>query len=126
MGVYDADIAAAQQMIAEAGQSVTWHKLSDGAPPDANKPWLPSSGVPVNYTVNIVFLPIDRVNERFLQALRGTEIPSGSFQGLMGAVDFIPSIKDKVTRNGVVLQIRSIDTLAPNGDPILHTIEFIV
>lgn len=115
----------AQRLIREKGQSVTWRQLTDGAPADATKPWKPSASVPVNNTVNILFLPIDRVNQRLIQALRGTEVPIGSLQGLMGAVSFVPHVKDVVIRGGKEMPIVSIDPLAPNGEAILYTIEFV-
>lgn len=123
MGVYDEDIAAAQEMIAESGQLVTWRKLVDT--PNASQPWKPSNAAPVDYlSIPIVFLPVGRVNFEFIRALAGTEVAIGSLQGLMGAVSFEPSIKDVVIRGGKILNIKAIDPLAPNGDVILYTILF--
>lgn len=125
MGVYDRQIATAKRLIAASGQSVTWRQLSETTPDDA-KPWNAANGAPLNHSVSIVFLPINRVNQQLIHALRGTEVPVGILQGLMGAVSFVPSIKDTVIRNGITYNISSIDPIAPNGDVILYTIEFLV
>lgn len=125
-GVYDEDIAAAKEMIRDAGQLVTWRRLLNTQPTHPDKPWKPTgSGAPVDTQVYVAFFPVDRVNARFIQALRGTEVAiAGSQYGLMGAVDFEPSAKDVVLRGTKTLNVKSIDPLAPNGDVILYTIEF--
>lgn len=42
----------------------------------------------------------------------------------MGAVEFTPAINDVVLRGSETLRIKSIDIVAPNGDPILYKLEF--
>ena len=56
--------------------------------------------------------------------LRGTEVPTGSVMGLMGAVNFEPSLKDVVIRDGKELRLENIDVLSPNGKTILYTVVF--
>lgn len=124
MGVYDRQIANAKRQIAEKGQSVTWRVQSNGAPVDSSKPWKPSAGTPDDKTVKIVFLPLDLQTRKFLSYLKGTEVPTGSLGGLMGAVDFEPKLKDVVIRDGKELVIRNFDLIAPNGEPILYILEF--
>ncbi len=125
VGVYDRQVAAAKRLIAAKGQAVTWRRLVDGSPTDPSKPWLPSAATTTDTAVSIVFLPMNRLGYESLTFMRDTEVPEGAYQGLMsGDVTFTPSIKDKVIRDGVQLEILNIDTLAPNGQAIIHTITF--
>ena len=124
MGVYDRQIASAKRQIAAKGQDVTWRVLVDGAPADSSKPWKPSQATPDDKPVKIVFLPSTMANNQLIKYLKGTEVPTGSLTGLMAAVDFEPKAKDVVVRDGVELVVESIDLIAPNGEPILYTLEF--
>lgn len=56
--------------------------------------------------------------------LRGTEVQNGSVMGYMGAVNFEPSLKDVVIRDGKELRLENIDVLSPNGQTILYTVVF--
>ena len=123
--IYDEDIAAAQEMIAVFGQPVIWQAGGAATPVDPDKPWLGETpGTPTEHQVSIVFLPTNRENMALIRALSDTTIVAGSLIGLMGAVDFELAQTDIVIRDGQPLSIRYIDTLAPNGAPILHTIGF--
>lgn len=124
MGVYDRQIENAKRQIKQKGQAVTWRIKSNGAPADPSKPWKPSAGTPEDKPVRIVFLPVGLQTRKFLRYFEGTEIPTGSLSGLMGAVDFEPAIKDVVIRDGKQLTIRNFDVIAPNGEPILYILEF--
>ena len=124
MGVYDRQITSAKRLIAKQGQSATWQQIVDGAPADSSKPWLPGVAADVFNSVSMVFLPDSQTNREFIRLLTGTEVPTGSLTGLMGAVDFDPAIKDVVIRDGETLSVQKIDKLAPNGDAILYTIWF--
>lgn len=123
MGIFDRQIETALRLIKKNGQSVTWRKTAlSVADPDA--PWLQLPGTITDYTPHICFLPLDREGQDFLVALGNTEAITGSYYGLMGAVDFTPAIGDVVIRDGVTLEIKSIDLLSPNGQKILYTIIF--
>ncbi len=124
MGVYDRQIATALRLIKAKGQVVTWRKLDDGAPADSSKPWKPSAATPDDNTVSIVFLPPTKENKQLIRYLKGTEVPTGSLDGLMHAVSFEPAAKDIVIRDGKELVIKSIDPLSPNGEVILYFLEF--
>lgn len=124
MGEYDRAIATAQRLIAKKGMSVTWEQRANGEPADPDKPWRPAAAEPTNKTVSIVFLPYNRENQKFLSLLAGTEVPRGEEYGLMGAVDFEPTLKDTVLRGSQRLGVETIDVLAPSGQPILYTIGF--
>lgn len=119
MGVYDRQIATAQRLIREKGQSVTWRSVRDGAPGDSSQPWKPGAAVNTDNTVNMVFLPPDRRNSEFLRLLADTELPKGDVLGYMGAVSFTPSLKDIIIRGSETYTITSLDHLQPNEESIL-------
>lgn len=123
MGQFDRQIATALRLIKKNGQPVKWRQIPT-TEPDPLKPWKPVGGAPVDRTVDICFLPLDLQNKEFLASLGNTEAAVGSFYGLMGAVSFTPNIKDVVLRDGVLLEIASIDLLSPNGQAILYTVIF--
>lgn len=124
MGTFDRQIATAERLIKKNGQKVTWRKPGTSTP-DPSTPWLPAATAPTDYTdTSIVFLPNNRINNELLRYLGATEVTTGNVRGLMWAVPFTPAANDIVLRAGVELRVKSIDTLAPNGQIILHTIEF--
>lgn len=127
MGQFDRQIATALRLIQKNGQSVSWKQTAITVP-DAQKPWLPTSSAVVEYSPFICFLPFIQATpngaRQFLTPVGGGEAESGTFYGLMGAQSFTPDLKDVVTRAGVILDIESIEVLAPNGQNILYTITF--
>jgi len=124
MGQFDRQIETAKRLIAKNGQTVTWRKAGVDTP-DTSKPWLPAADTPTDYdNVVICFLPPGRVGQELIRYLKGTEVTTGSVQGLMSAVSFEPAANDVVIRDGKTLRIKSIDPLSPNGQIILYTIEF--
>jgi len=123
MGQFDRQIETAKRLIAKNGQTVTWRKLGV-ATPDPSTPWKPAADTPEDHSPKICFLPPGRVGQELIRYLKGTEVTTGSVQGLMSAVDFEPTANDVVIRDGKTLRIKSIDPLSPNGQIILYTIEF--
>lgn len=121
MGQFDRQIETALRLIKKNGQQISW-KRTAAILPDPDKPWLPVGDTEIEYTPFICFLPLDRVGKEFLQALGQSEAITGTYYGLMGAQPFAPNLKDVITRDGVPLDIASIDILAPNGQIILYTI----
>lgn len=122
--IFDPQIASAIRMIEKYGQEIEWRQTSEGVPVDPSKPWLGNETVHSTHNPSIVFLPTSRENMALIRALSETTIRTGSLIGLMGAVDFKPDDTDTVKRGDEVLTISYIDTLAPNGEPILYTIGF--
>jgi len=118
--------ATAARLIAAKGVAVTWAKLA--APLAGGDPWNPQDDgatEPTTYTPSVVFFPAGLQTQRTLQALTGAEVPEAYEYGLLaGNVAFTPELGDIVTRNGVVLPIAKIDTIAPNGVAVLHTVYF--
>lgn len=125
MGQFDRQVKTALKLIAKNGQAVKWRIVRDGAPVDSSQPWKPTQpATPVEHDVTICFLPINKEMRETIAYLRGTEVPTGSVMGYMGAVNFEPSLKDVVIRDGKELRLENIDVLSPNGQIILYTAVF--
>jgi len=125
MGQYDRQISSATKLIAKNGQLVKWRIVRDAAPVDTAQPWKPTEqAAPVDHPVTIAFLPLSGDMRKTITRLRGTEVPINSTMGLMAAVDFNPTAKDVVIRDGQEWRIEYIDLLAPNGQKILYTVAF--
>lgn len=122
MGVFDRQILTAQRLIEKYGQLVVWRQYTVTTPV-ASEPWN-KTNTPVNNEAWICFLPLKQETKKTLQALTGNEIPTGQFYGLMGAVNFIPSPKDKVIRDSKEITVKDFKILNPNGQIILYTIGF--
>ena len=121
--------ATAARLIAAKGVEVTWAKVA--APATGGEPWNPQvntdpeAPAPATYSPAVVFFPPGLQTQRTLQALFGVEVPQSYEYGLLaGNVAFTPELSDVVTRGGVVIPIVKVDTLAPNGSAVLHTVWF--
>lgn len=121
MGQFDRQIETALRLIKKNGQQIVWRKTKPIVP-DVDKPWLPTGDVEIEYTPFVCFLPLNRVGKEFIQSLGQSEAVSGTYYGLMGAQPFAPNLTDVVVRDGVELDINSIDILSPNGQIILYTV----
>ena len=127
MTVYAAQIATAKRLIAAKGEAVTWREAAAASVPDVNKPWVEGDlAAAVEHAVRIVFLPIDRINSQVMRYMRDSGgVPGGNISGLMASVSFKPTVTGTVVRSdGTVLAVRSIEPLAPDGTPIIWTVEF--
>lgn len=118
--VYLRQIETAKRLIKAKGQKVVWRQT---VITENDKSWRPKESVIVNHDVDIVFLPRDRVDTQAIRA-NSDSVIIGNVYGLMGAVDFEPNAKDIVIRDGKECRIFAIDVLAPDGTPILYTIDF--
>lgn len=125
MGIYDGQIAAAQRVIKQKGQLVTW--VPHDVTTNGAQPWktTPVTNAPT-FPVYIVFLSEgSNVANALFHLLKGTSVPAGAPRGLMGAVTgFTPAVNDTVLRGTETLVIKAIDIIAPNGTPILYKLEF--
>lgn len=127
MGVYDDDIATAQELIAEFGQTCYWQKP---APIDDDSvPGYPIEGEqPEPVECKIAFFSgrdLNRGTFTFLQQmLPSMEVPDNGEIGLLaGGIPFEPELTDTVRRGSPTAAesaITTIDRLAPNGEPILY------
>lgn len=127
MGVYDEEIADALELIEEHGQVCEWHK--DGVvPDDPDRPWLGGERVPVVKNPSICFLPAtDGASGFGISKFRKEAADTVAFStfGLMGAQDFTPEVRDRLVRDGSPLVLAAVDTLAPNGEVILHILSIV-
>lgn len=118
---YERQIASALRQIAAKGQACVWHK------PAADDPSADSwrdvrDGEPPVHDVKIAWFPPDMETQRFL-ANTSEGVPVGFEMGYMGAVEFEPLIGERVERaSGEFVTVFKIDTLKPDGSPILHTL----
>lgn len=124
MTVYSRQIENSLRIIRERGQSVTWVSQTNTTAPDPTEPWNPSENLTVSNTVTIVFLPVGYRGYRQQQYAKDSEVQTGRIYGIMGSVDFTPSLKDYVVRGTENLKIATIDPIAPDGTPIIYEIEF--
>jgi hypothetical protein len=125
MGRFDRQIQTAKRLIAKNGQAVKWRIVRDAAPADPSQPWKPTNpATPVEHDVTICFLTVDKETYESLSYMTNGEVPMGAVLGLMGAVDFEPSLKDVVIRDGKELRLFNIEELNPNGQTILYTMVF--
>lgn len=127
-GIYARQIANALRQIKTKGQLVMWYKHQDQVTvADNTKPWKTSASDPQPdpIAVYIVFItPKNQLANQIVHLMQNTSVPQGAPAGLMGAVDFTPTIDDKVVRSGETLRVKGITPLAPNGTPILYTLTF--
>ena len=125
MAQFDRQVQTALKLIAKNGQAVKWRVVRDEPPVDASQPWKPTNdATPVEKDVSICFLTVDRMTFETLSFMNGGEVPTGAVLGYMGAVDFEPSLKDVVIRDGKELRLENIDVLSPNGQTMLYTVVF--
>lgn len=125
MGRFDRQIQTAKRLIAKNGRAVKWRVVRDAAPADPSQPWKPTNpATPVEHDVTICFLTVDKDTYETLSYMAGGEVPMGAVMGLMGAVNFEPSLKDVVIRDGKELRLFNIEELNPNGQTILYTMVF--
>jgi hypothetical protein len=123
MARFDRQIATALRLIQKNGQAITWRSLTND--PDPAEPWNAANTVVEHSGIFICFVPVrDRETRKLFQYLTGMEVQVGQLAGLMGNVNFNPTAKDIVIRDGVELRISNLDLLSPNGQKILWTLEF--
>ena len=122
MARFDRQIATAKRLIAKNGQDVYWRVVRNVE--NVSEPWKPSATDTEDIPVKICFLPDTKEQRETVRYIAETEVAAGSVIGLMGQVDFEPSSKDVVIRDGVECRIKTVNILSPNGQIVLYTIEF--
>lgn len=126
VGTFDRQIETVRKAIEKYGQKCVWNQPAHTESAD---PWKHVDAPPASYDCTIIFLPENMQLADFIAAVGGTEVKSGRLKGLMvGDVEWTPDPQDTVKRgvlpNSPVLQIDSIEQLAPNGQVIFYTIFF--
>jgi len=125
---YKSLVETAKRMILEKGQSsnVIWKTRTNDTPSDPSMPWNGVAEIETEHSVSIIFLPNERYGRELYRYLADTtDVPVGNLLGFMAQVDFTPSLKDVVVRDGVELPILSFNAYDPDGSGvILYVIEF--
>lgn len=123
-GRYDRQVNTVKQLIAKYGQIVTFKRFGF---PDTGE----FAVEDITEDIPMLFLSPSASGEsqlakELLQYLSGTTIASGVLRGYCGAFSQTPLLTDTFIRAGQELSIKAIDTLSPNGQVILHTVEFVL
>lgn len=113
---YSKQIASAKRMIKAKGQAATWREPADTTP-DPDKPWRSTANAPADHNVNVVTLPDGQA--RFAALISGTDVPEGTELAYMAAVDFEPTVRATLIRDGKAQRITYLTPIAPDGTPII-------
>jgi hypothetical protein len=112
-------------MIADDGVVCQWRKQVV-TPIDPDKPWAGSTTAEQTYDVPICFLP---ANGNMFGLSRYREaIEAGEFTlfGLMAPpTGWVPELSDLVTRDGLPLVLRNLDTIRPADLALLHILSIV-
>ena len=127
MDAFDRQIRSVERLIKKYGQVVTLNSTSS-VTPDPLKPW-EQTDTSVSTDVPMVFLSPSvsgaaLLGKEFMEYVRGSELKVSEIRAYMAATSVTPKVSDIVVRDGKEMKIRAIDTLNPNGQTILHTLEF--
>lgn len=126
MGTFDRQIKSALRQIKAKGTVVQWNKPVNDP---ASDPAAPTALAPLQFNVSIVFFTNIQLTQFTTRSLiKGTELPQGAFYGLMGAQSFTPELRDWIVDGDRIYTMKpedGIDTLAPNGQVILHTLRLL-
>ena len=116
----------ATELIKEFGGEVIWREVADPIVPNSGQPqpWRPTAGVPTDYAVQVAFFPNTKENREALHYSSDSDVPTGTELGLLGPVDFTPTLKGIVLRGGEQLPVTKINPLRPNGVALYYTLEF--
>lgn len=124
MGVYDRQAAQALKQIEAKGEPVKWNFATPVSMPDESKPWIVATGDPTSKDVSLLFT--SNSSNSLARLIAGSNIESSKLKAIMPDYGFVPNVKDTVTRSDgtTVLQIDSVNPLAPNGQGIIWYLEF--
>jgi hypothetical protein len=115
-------VNTANRLISNFGQSVTWVRIASVT--NSETPWAPETQTRTEVPVDIAFLPVGVQARAYIQHVVG-EVPGGSTLGYMGDVGFQPVRTDVVLRDGIEWRIEKVETIQPDGFPILHIVWFL-
>ena len=118
---------AVQRIVKRKGMKCYWQPPTKKRA-SSSEPWKKRSGtLAEGYEVHILFLTHASRTLEGIQQLLPVGIIVGDDYGFMGAVDFKLQVGSKIVDSDtgkVLRKVKSIDTLAPDGKPIFHTIQF--
>lgn len=130
MARFDKFIALAQRLIAKNGQDTILRRYVDAPAADPDKPWRTGSPASADTTVKAVFLnygDLGRSGERYME---GLEVQVGDKLVLIAGGDLAeaPALRDRLYRSGggeddPGFAILNVQTLDPNGQQVLHSLQ---
>lgn len=121
MAVYSRQVQTAKRLIAKYGQKVTV-VTKEFVIPDPLKPWDTELGNVVHEDIPVAFFNLNSRNMASLTTMVASEVPKGAHIAYMASVPFEVNLQTSFIRDGKPLSIYYLDTLAPNGEKILHTL----
>ena len=118
MPVYTQQIATAKRLLAKYGQSVSVYSYSDNTP-DATKPWRTSAPTSSVQTGTAAFFDYD------VKHIDGELIHVGDKKVLLAAKGLTskPTPKGEIRVGADIWKIVNVNTLSPNGEDILYTLQ---
>lgn len=119
MGVYDAEIASAAEMIAEVGLPVTLIAFDKAYAPDPDRPWKKEGATPREQSTVGVFVGGWSAREGDTLQHEAREKLLVAAQGLTSP----PNVNGILVAGGVRWRIAKVTPLAPNGEAILYEVE---
>lgn len=121
MARFDTQIVTAKRLIERNGEASVLQRRTDGTPPDPTQPWNPGTPTTTDSDVSAVWLDYD------LERVDGKLIKEGDQEVLIPGSDpdFTPDASTDILirASGVKWSIKNVNTLAPNGQVILYTIQ---
>lgn len=121
MAQFDNQILTAKRLIEKFGETSTHRRSADGAPVDPTEPWNPTTPVDTDTAVTAVWLDYE------LKRIDNLLIKRGDQQVLIAGSDLAapPDAETDVLirADGAQWSIISVETLSPNGQLILYTIQ---
>lgn len=112
--------ATGQQLIDKYGIAATCRVITDGAPADPLKPWIPSTATTADHAVTICLVPLSQMLRKSQSAMRDSEVSSGMVGAYLGAVGFTLTRKCLVIVGSTQYRIVDINTTHENANQILH------
>ena len=121
MGVFDRQIASALRLIKKNGMKCTYHSVQ--AIPDSPQEWNGDDPITATYEVDMVFIPVDRV-DRDTQVYREyQDVPLNFTQCYIPIVPFVPKLKDYFFRDGKQYNVQRVVEYKPNNEVIAYMLE---
>lgn len=122
MARFDNAIALAERLIKKNGEQSTLRRKVDGTPPDPTKPWKPGTPGFLDFPVSAVWLDFDA------RRIDGQLIKEGDQEVLIPASELGTALPDASTDHlvrvsGQEWEVIRVETLQPNEQLILHTLQ---
>lgn len=113
-----------QRAVTKYGETVSWEKVIRVENQDQQ--WKPDVGSDSTKLVQAVFVRNGTsIANVFQSYLKGTDIPQSSMKAYVLPIDgWRPSLADKVTRDGKVLTVSTVDQISPNSIVVCWIVTF--